>query len=490
MRRLMAWATPEHAIAFALGVGIATLACLSPVQNDTWWHLRSGQEMARAHTWLFEDRFSSTAYGQFFWNQSWLSQLIFYGLFLVGGLPLLTLVCATAIVTAWAILWRLVHGPFTDRLLLVAAALASATATWSIRPQAFSVLLTMIVVSRATTDRWRALPWLFLLWANLHAGFVMGLALLIATVLSALVRDRNRFWTRAWWTAACGLATLVTPLGVRNWTEIVASMMRSRANAIQEWQPTALPPQQLAFWALAVLLVGLVVRSWRRLETPADRALTMAALVVLPLAVRSLRNVPAFAMVGAPAVSRLLFPAATTRFTRADRGGLPAEPLPAQAAGRPPRTHISGLLVSAAALLMAATVVVTGWRQQWPMLGWEPISPAAAAAISACRGPIYNTYEGGGPIIWFAPSQRVFIDSRQDPFPVSLIQQASEVERTGEYRALFERWHINCAALPPASPTVPRLTSDGWTSRFKDAQWVVLERPGTTSTEATSSPAP
>ena len=301
--------------------------------------------MARTHTWLFEDRFSSTAYGQFFWNQSWLSQLIFYGLFLAGGLPLLTLVCAAAIVTAWAILWRLVHGPLTDRLVLVAVALASATVTWSVRPQAFSLLLTMIVVSRATTDRWRALPWLFLVWANLHAGFVMGIALLVATVLSALMRDRNRFWTRAWWTAACGLATLLTPLGVKNWTEVAASVMRSRANAIQEWQPTAPPPQQLAFWALAVLLVILVVRSWRRLETPADRALAMAALVVLPLAVRSLRNVPAFVMVGAPAASRLLFPAATTRFTRADRDGSQSEPRPGASSGtaappapqRPPR---------------------------------------------------------------------------------------------------------------------------------------------------------
>lgn len=474
MRRLVERATPEHLMVFALGIGLVVLACLSPVQNDTWWHLRSGEEMVRTRTLLFEDRFTTTVYDQFFWNHSWLSQVIFYGLFRAGGLPLLTLVCASVIASAWAVVWRLMRGPTTDRLIFVAVAVASATVTWSIRPQVFSLLLAMVAAWCASEDRWRPLPLVFVLWANLHAGFVMGIALLGASVLSALLFDRSRFWSRASWTLVCVLATAVTPLGFNNWRQVAESMTRSHANAIQEWQPTAWPPENLAFWGIALLLVALVVRRWRSLEHPSDRVLVVAAAIVLPLAVRSLRNVPIFAMVAAPAISRLFLQKPERRNQQAPTVLRPAVTL----------------TIAALVMAMGAAVVVAAWSQSWPLLGWRPIGPEAVEAIRSCRGPIYNTYEGGGPIIWFVPSQRVFIDSRQDPFPVSLIQQATEVERTGEYRELFGRWSINCAVLPPESPTIARLAADGWTPRFKDQRWVVLDRPGSTSTTATTSPAP
>src|SRR5262249_31111371 len=126
-------------------------------------------------------------------------------------------------------------------------------------------------------------------------------------VLSALVRDRERVWMRAGWTVLCGFATLVTPLGIENWRQVLESMNRSHANAIQEWQPTPFPPENLAFWGLGVLLVVMTARKWKALARPSVRALVTGALVFLPLAVRWLGNVPAFAMVAPPAMSRLLF---------------------------------------------------------------------------------------------------------------------------------------------------------------------------------------
>jgi hypothetical protein len=143
----------------------------------------------------------------------------------------------------------------------------------------------------------------------------------------------------------------------------------------------------------------------------------------------------------------------------------------------------------AAALLAGLFVVASAWRQSWPMLGWRPIDSAEARAIAACPAPLYNTYESGGPIIWFVPSQPVFIDSRQDPFPVSFVQEATAVEATGNYEATFAKWHINCAALPPQSPTAARLAKDGWRLRFSDGRWQVLERPAEATTAATPLPA-
>lgn len=470
MRRLAAWLTPERTITLIMFMGIATLACLSPAHNDTWWHLRSGQEMARTREWMSDDRFTFTVHGAFFWNPSWLAQLIFYGLLLLGGFQLLTFVCAGVIVAAWVIAWQLMRGPFTDRLLLLAVALSSATVTWSLRPQVFSLLASMVVIRLAAYDRWRWLPLLFVLWANLHAGFAMGLALLIAAVVAAFVQDRDRLWPRLGWTAVSGLATLVTPFGLENWRQIAASIGRSYANVIQEWQPTPLPPQHLAFWGLAAVLAVMAVRRWKSLEDPADRVLLVAAIVACPLAMRSLRNVPTFMMIAAPAVSRLLYPR-----------------LKATANPPSPRQHPSrNLGLTAAALVAGLFVVASAWQQSWPMLGWRPIDSAEARAIAACPAPLYNTYESGGPLIWFVPSQPVFIDSRQDPFPIPFVQSATAVEATGDYEATFARWHINCAALPPQSPTAARLARDGWLLRFSDQRWRVFERPGAATTTTTT----
>ena len=451
-------ASPVKALAFiALGI----VACLMPAHNDTWWHLRTGYETLRDHAPLFTDRFSFTAYGNFFWNHSWLAQAVFYLLYSVGGFPLLTAFCATLTLAAWALVWRQMQGPLDMRLVLFAVACAGATTIWSVRPQVFSIVMLPLVAILVARDRWWLIPPAIALWANLHAGVAMGLVVVAASVAAALL-DRERLLPRAACFAASVVATLATPLGVRSWTELVASVGRSRANRIQEWQPTALPPDQMLFWALAAVFVWQLTRHWRRLPDREDRVLAVAAMLALPIAVRTLRNVPAFLMLAAPALTRLTYATARER---------------KRVAGEPKSNPAVGTWLPVAAAVAALIVVGNAWKAPWPMLGWTPVSRSAAAAIRSCRPPLYNTYSDGGPLIWFVPEKRVFIDSRQDQYAIALVQAASRVEITGDYRALFDRWRINCAALPPTSPTVAALERDNWVVKFSDPAWVVLERP-------------
>jgi hypothetical protein len=451
-------ASPVTALAFiALGI----VACLMPAHNDTWWHLRTGYETLRDHAPLFTDRFSFTAYGNFFWNHSWLVQAVFYLLYSVGGLPLLTAFCAALTLAAWALVWRQMQGPLDMRLVLFAVSCAGATTIWSVRPQVFSIAMLPLVAILVARDRWWLIPPAIALWANLHAGVAMGLVVVGASVVAALL-DRDRLLPRAACFAASVVATLATPLGVRSWNELVASVARSRANRIQEWQPTALPPEQMMFWALAAAFVWQLARKWRRLSNREDRVLAVATLLALPLAVSTLRNVPAFLMLAAPALTRLTYP--TVREGKEVGRNVGSS-----------RSITVWLPVTAA--VAGLIVVGTAWRAPWRILGWTPVSRLAAAAIQSCRPPVYNTYPDGGPLIWFVPEKQVFIDSRQDQYPIPFVQAASRVEATGDYRALFDRWGINCAALPPTSPTVAALERDNWVVKFSDPAWVVLERP-------------
>jgi hypothetical protein len=153
------------------------------------------------------------------------------------------------------------------------------------------------------------------------------------------------------------------------------------------------------------------------LESPADRVFVVAALVVFPLAARSLRNVPTFMMIAAPAVSRLLHAHERRAQQTASSGPRPTRERP-----------LVAVALVAAALVAGLGIVAIAWHQEWPRLGWQPIDRREAHAIAACPGPLYNDYASGGPIIWFVPSQPVFIDSRQDPYPIAFVQAATAVE--------------------------------------------------------------
>jgi hypothetical protein len=103
---------------------------------------------------------------------------------------------------------------------------------------------------------------------------------------------------------------------------------------------------------------------------------------------------------------------------------------------------------------------------------------AALAAVRACPERLYNRYDDGGYLIWFAPSRRVFVDSRQDPYPLPLLLEDQTVEAGAPYRQLFARYGVRCAFLPAGDNLAARLRADRWTPRFADDRWVVLVAPG------------
>ena len=98
--------------------------------------------------------------------------------------------------------------------------------------------------------------------------------------------------------------------------------------------------------------------------------------------------------------------------------------------------------------------------------------------MRGCQGPLYNDYDSGGDLIWFLPERPVFVDNRQDPYPLPFLLEHIAVERGQKpYRPLFDRWGIRCAFLPADGRTTKRLVADGWTQRFRDKRWAVLAAP-------------
>ena len=202
-------------------------------------------------------------------------------------------------------------------------------------------------------------------------------------------------------------------------------------------------------------------------------AIVAAAVALLPLGARSLRNTAPFILLATPAASRLLgddfrfrLPAAIARLFKRDA----RPPSPDK-----PRLNLAILAVGSAVAVVAAAMLLASPPAR---LGWHPISDGALAATRACQGPLYNQYGDGGTLIWFVPEKPVFVDGRQDPFPLPFLLDIVEVEGGRKpYRPLFDRFGITCAFLPVEAGIVDALAKEGWLTRFRDDKWAVLEAP-------------
>lgn len=454
---------------------IAIFACTMPAQGDTYWHLRAGQEIWQTWRVPLDEHYSYTAAGGYWPDHEWLWQAFSYGLYRLGGMPALVFGSALLVVGACVILYRLSVGPASTRFVLWALSLPLATRAWALRPQLMSTLM-LAALLWLLVHEWHAwLPPLFVVWANAHGAVAMGIAILFAVAVLAIVRARRgdavarrRARVLLALTPLCTLATLLTPLGLGLWRYIGTSVALSRQNHILEWQPTWPDgPFGIIFWALALAFLGVLIWRLRRLGEAAwgDLVLLTASLIMLVLAARAIRNTCVFLLIAVPAASRLL--GADFRFF--GRKGPRTE--------SPDHPHVNLALLIAISALEAAGIVLT-WRAPYVGLGWQPISAGALAAVRSCPAQVFNRYNDGGFLIWFVQERRVFSDTRQDPYPLAITQTSSAIEHGGSYRQTFERYGIHCAILPAESPALPRLQDDGWLTRFSDQRWRVLVAPG------------
>ncbi|MGH7814678.1 MAG: hypothetical protein ACREQI_11840, partial [Candidatus Binataceae bacterium] len=162
---------------------------------DLWGHVRFGQDAIRAGHVLWRDRYSYTAAGHLWLNHEWLTEVIMGALYNwmgVFGIKLMKLACSALIVIFLAAAGAETGAP---PLLRVAALLgAVSTINWQVqyRPQAFTFALLSALLYLLARDcfgfarkpdswrigrLWLAVPMLAL-WANLHGGFIMGVAAL------------------------------------------------------------------------------------------------------------------------------------------------------------------------------------------------------------------------------------------------------------------------------------------------------------------------
>jgi hypothetical protein len=179
-------------------------------------------------------------------------------------------------------------------------------------------------------------------------------------------------------------------------------------------------------------------------------------VALLPFTLSAVRNVGPFLMLAVPALSAIF----TLDFS-GERWRRDERPL------------MNAALMVAASLTVVATLAYA-YSFQIPHLRWNPLPEGSLQALRQCPDNLYNRYDEGGYLIWFAQDRLVFLDGRQDPYPPSLVHEQIRTESSGDFASTFARYNIRCAYLPAFSPVASRLSAVGWKSLYGDADWVVL----------------
>ena len=329
------WAAVVVVGATALHFWVRNLA-----DPDLWGHLTWGRMMIRDRSLPRTDTFSYTAFGQPFFDHEWLADVITAGTFdtcgsagLIGVKLALLAFMLACMLDATRTLARVSDPGRTADPLTVAAGLVLALAVIApgatFRPQLFTMAFLALVVSLlARADRrfqrrgsttgvgWELaiLPPLLALWANLHGGFLVGLALVGLHAISVVLRvfsrvphgpsPRDAILVLAL-LALDTLAPLVNPYGVDLYRYLFATL--SMHTGVGEWDPVPLAGFAFArFKVLAAITAALGVYWWHT-EQAAERRGAFGWLLVFAMfaggyAFKHQRHTVLFAVVAAPIV--------------------------------------------------------------------------------------------------------------------------------------------------------------------------------------------
>ncbi len=287
---------------------LALPLCLDATGDpDLWWHLRLGQWIADNHAVPHTEFFSYTANGAPLVAHEWLSELLFWAVHGVVGLAGLAVLVG---LVTWSGLLALAwiarqHGASGFNvgvvLLLGAKAMQPITGT---RPQmltfallCWSLFLLDRHLRRGGRRVWLLVP-LVVLWANLHAGFAVGLGILAAALAAGVVDawwqhelDPARRWRLVTAAAAlllCVAAALLNPNGIDLYRYALLGSTPAAHQLIQEWQPPDFTT--LAMLPLALLIAGTALSmavSRRRLR-PTQVVLAVIGVGAALLAVRNI----------------------------------------------------------------------------------------------------------------------------------------------------------------------------------------------------------
>jgi hypothetical protein len=492
----LTWLTLDRLVTVIVFLAIFTMAVRTLADTDIWWHLQAGRWIVENRQVPRTDTFSHTRFGEPWIDHGWLAQAVLYGLYASFGYVGPALFVAALVTLAFYFVWRqcLDGDRWLRAFVLVIAAVATG-GIWAARPQIVSFTLAATVaflLYRHKQGDGRAvwfLPPLLLLWVNVHGGFAVAFILMFAYLFGEVGNHLLRHEEAMPWPALgrlfliVGLCLLVVPLnpnGVTMWAypfqTVAIGVLKEQ---IVEWRPPNF--HELHYHPFIWLLLATVTSLGLSRRRADFTDLTLVALFTY-ISLLAARNVALFALVAAPVVVRY---GSTALAEWRQRSGGQRRWSGLGAGFASPMTTPGRALLNWSLLALLSLVALVQISQETGTAANEAtqardLPTAAVTFLQEARppGPIFNSYNWGGYLIWKVPSYPVFVDGRTDLYGDTLLREYT-VAIFGQpgWRATLDRYAINLVLIEAQAALAWRLEeAPEWQELYRDNQAVIFAR--------------
>ncbi len=465
-------------LAFVLGGSIFVFDSGSIADPDIWWHLRNAEVFVQSHSVVHHDLYSFTANGARWINEAWLGELAYYfgwrwlgirGIYLVMLIEVELILFGVFALACLAS--KNVKAPF------LASWLAVWLATVSFGPRTLLVgwiclvaeLFLLMQFKRGQDWMW-LLPLLFVLWANLHGSWLIGMVLFGVFFGSGLVEGSwGRIQATRWTPKQCVKLIIVGVLSVAGlflnpytyhlvlYPFNFAFRQRLNVNHVDEWMSLDFHGVRgkIVFGMLAVTLILALARKRRW-------SLDQLAFLII-------------GFYAAMTYSRFLFLAAilVTPILAEEMDFFP-----------PYRREIDKPWLNAILIL----VILAGCVWRFPSSDYllrdtvrnYPVKALPYLRQFRPRGRVFNDCLWGGYLIWNARNVSVFIDSRIDIYEYNgVFSDYLDAIGIKSTLGILDKYHIRYLLFPQTSPVAYLLLhNSGWKTNYQDGTTVLLERIG------------
>jgi len=417
-------------------LAIVLADAMRAASTDLWGHIRFGQLIASEGHLIPHALFaySFPPPGPQWIDHEWLAQVIIalcYDAGGVVGLKLMKLTCTTIMIILLARANAETGASLTLQFSVLIVTAFTLLPQMQLRPQLFTFVLLaalVLILARSTYGR-RTTPWvviaLFVPWANLHGGFIVGIVVLATYAVTTGVVD---VWRQAKWSRACrlalitivsALATLINPYGAGVWRVLIGTFRTPLTmHRIAEYQPllslfrsayssgAPIFPLVCFLGILGALLISVVIA-----PCADDLSLVAVALILSAASFYAVRNMALAVIVAAVPLTRHAGLALARSFS-----GVRASPEDASTPlGRPMCLALQGAV---AALALSLAVRTGLFSATLPAIADEPVGAVEFMAAHGVNGNVLCAYRWGVYVIWHqAPLSRVFIDSFEIMYP-------------------------------------------------------------------------
>lgn len=434
-------------------------------------------------------------------SHEWLSQVIFWAVYSVAGLPGLALLAAILLASTFFLIYNDLSKRLSLRLpvlFLVAWGAFAASLNWAIRPHLFSMLLLALWLTWADRLRrgeeisiWR-FPALMVLWSNLHGVFIAGVLVLFAFAVgwtvdyfffknllqpqrntkekTIFVPLRDPSWLigkRLWLALIFSItASILNPGGAGSWFSILGFVNNQylMSRMAEANPPNFQLPELRTFFLLLVFSVFLLAVKPKSLSS--GQGFLLAGFSAMSL--MAFRNVHLYGVVAPFVLAETL----TDLRNAPLLGRLEAT-----------MAHVEGKITGKAypiltALILGGLVVMSPISKVLYVFEQEtfPVNAVRWLESNPQSGRMFNDLNWGGYLALNLHPQKTFVDSVADVTGEVTMEYETVITMAAGWEKVLEKYRVGWVILPSDSTLARQLASQGWEELYHDPTTAILKK--------------